>query len=208
MPELTKNRCSLSSKQSSTLTKCASVFFTFDSRSTIKKKKGKDGGGAKKKKKKSFIFENTKKRNNEKGQLRHRKPTYHPQYHPTSTWRLETRETWKGMTNKQLTSTHGGGWRGGWDVGKQGFKFPSAPSLSPFTQPTRPHPIICHHHDAPPPSTPFPSTFHFPFFLIFFSRRGEPLPGFPFWCFVAGPVVKLRLRRPRELGDRALRQAA
>ena len=45
------------------------------------------------------------------------------------------------------------------------------------------------------------------YFLIF-SRRGEPLPGFPFWFFVAGPVVKLRLRRPRELGDRALRQAA
>ena len=32
------------------------------------------------------------------------------------------------------------------------------------------------------------------------------MPGFPFWCFVAGPVVKLRLRRPRELGDRALRK--
>ncbi len=29
----------------------------------------------------------------------------------------------------------------------------------------------------------------------FFFRRGEPLSGFPFWCFVAGPVVKLRLGR-------------
>ena len=44
------------------------------------------------------------------------------------------------------------------------------------------------------------------FFLLFFSGGEEPLPGFPFWCFVAGPVVKLRLRRPRELGDRALRK--
>ena len=35
--------------------------------------------------------------------------------------------------------------------------------------------------------TPSHSTFHFPFF-DFFSRRGEHLPGFPFWCFVAGPV--------------------
>ncbi len=35
------------------------------------------------------------------------------------------------------------------------------------------------------------------------------MPGFYFGCFVAaGPVVKFRLRRPRELGDRALRQAA
>ena len=62
------------------------------------------------------------------------------------------------------------------------------------------------YHNENKTKTPFPSTFHFSFlfFFLIFSRRGEPLPGFPFWCFVAGPVVKLRLRRPRELGDRAL----
>ena len=46
------------------------------------------------------------------------------------------------------------------------------------------------------------------FLFLIFSRLGEPLPGFPLWCFVAGLVIKLRLRRPRELGDRALRMAA
>ena len=53
-----------------------------------------------------------------------------------------------------------------------------------------------------------PSHFFFSFFSFFFFRRGEPLPGFPFWCFVEGPVVNLRLRRPRELGDRAFRMVA
>jgi hypothetical protein len=42
----------------------------------------------------------------------------------------------------------------------------------------------------------------FDFFLIFF-RAGVTPVRFPFWCFVGGPVYKLRLRRPRELGDRA-----
>ena len=73
---------------------------------------------------------------------------------------------------------------------------PSSPLLSAIYLPK--------HHNEDTTETPFHSTFHFSFLI--FSRRGEPLPGFPFWCFVAGPVVKLRLRRPRELGDRALRK--
>ncbi len=55
--------------------------------------------------------------------------------------------------------------------------------------------------------TPFPSTFP-SFFFFFFSGGENPCLVFPFWCFVAGPVVNLRLRRPRELGDRAFRTAA
>jgi hypothetical protein len=52
------------------------------------------------------------------------------------------------------------------------------------------------------------------YFYFYFPKRGEHLPGFTsawfshFWCFVAGPVVKLRLRRPRKLGYRAFRTAA
>jgi hypothetical protein len=59
------------------------------------------------------------------------------------------------------------------------------------------------------PATTHQLPFNF-FFFSFFSRRGEPLSWFPFVLelrFRSG-WQKLRLRRPRELGDRAFRTAA
>jgi hypothetical protein len=41
-------------------------------------------------------------------------------------------------------------------------------------------------------------------FSIFFAK---PSVFFPFWCFVWGPVIKLRLRQQRELGDWAFLKA-
>ncbi len=49
---------------------------------------------------------------------------------------------------------------------------------------------------------------YFLFFLFFLFQAGRTLACFSPLCFVAGPVVKLRLRRPRELGDRAFRMGA
>jgi len=45
-----------------------------------------------------------------------------------------------------------------------------------------------------------------PFFFAFFLIRageGQPRPFFPVWCFDGVRLFKLRLKRPRELGDRA-----
>ena len=46
-----------------------------------------------------------------------------------------------------------------------------------------------------------------PLFFFSFSRRGQPLAWFPFVLELRGGsgFLKLRLRRPRELGDRAFR---
>ena len=58
MPELTKNRCSLSSKQSSTLTNCTSVFlysyFQFEIDNLKKKKERTEEVQKKEKKRNSF----------------------------------------------------------------------------------------------------------------------------------------------------------
>ena len=53
-------------------------------------------------------------------------------------------------------------------------------------------------------STPGGCEFYFLFGFFWIFRAGRTLVCF--WYFVAGPVVKLRLRRPRALGDRALRK--
>ena len=82
------------------------------------------------------------------------------------------------------------------------ISFPSAPPplLPSFPQFTNLAPQRRYNHNT------FP--FHFPlFFFLFFPGGENPCLVFPFWFFVAGPVGELRLRRPRELGDRAFPQA-
>jgi len=53
----------------------------------------------------------------------------------------------------------------------------------------------------------FPFPFLFLFYCFLFLGGGQPHPFFPFWCFIWGPVIKLRLRQQRELGDRAFLKA-
>ena len=54
---------------------------------------------------------------------------------------------------------------------------------------------------------PFPFPFLFLFYCFLFLGGGQPRPFFPFWCFVGVRLFKLRLRQPRELGDRAFLEA-
>ena len=113
--------------------------------------------------------------------------------------------------NTGAAHSEGRGGAGGWvGVGEacaclisSPISFPSAlPPLLPF------FPQFTFLSIKPKTQPKHPPTFLFSFFYFFFFQAGEPLPGFPFWCFVEGPVVNLRLRRPRELGDRAFRMVA
>ena len=75
----------------------------------------------------------------------------------------------------------------------------------------RGHLIIPHLHDALQPSTLFPSTFHFFFlfpFFFFFPGGENPCLVFPFGASLRVRLSILRLRRPRELSDRAFRMGA
>ena len=51
------------------------------------------------------------------------------------------------------------------------------------------------------------SSSHRHFFDFFFFRAGVSPARFPYLVLRLGPVIKLRLRRPRELGDRAFLKA-
>ncbi len=66
---------------------------------------------------------------------------------------------------------------------------PMAPSkIGPNPEPKQPWSATRPHICIPHPTTPLP--FHFPlFFFLIFSRRGEPLPGFPIWFFVAAQAA-------------------